>query len=405
MAQIVRYVDLTRSFMPMDPNSFPEGMHVYEANDEGRIPVMAYDGANFLPTAYGYKSFFGTDTYHPADALAERIDAVLIFQNESRNNIMFALCDSGIWSKAGTEVGAWTQEVILPDYRDSTEHHPWTWCVLDNELYVYRMNNDKYYRIKSDSASPGFLVEDVTPSFLNMEAQVGIFRAGNRLGFWDTDNSVSWSSQLDFADFTPNMETLAGNAKYSAVVGRIVTIKSMGDAFIIYATKSIVYLAKADSSLYLWEPVRVLKDTGISYMEEVVESIPDTTQFAFTNTGIYKIVEGSAEVIVPEIYDFFKLIKAPKYLKLIEGRYLVFEVLDTDFVNAFPQQTNYPVPALGFTLTAANLAELYLQAENGDISPANLLSALQNGIFNQPPVEDEGGGEGPGGPGEGPGES
>ena len=65
----------------------------------------------------------------------------------------------------------------------------------------------------------------------------GIFRANGRLGFWDSANSVSWSSLFSFIDFTPSLETLAGFATFNDVLGRIVTIKASGSGFIIYSTK------------------------------------------------------------------------------------------------------------------------------------------------------------------------
>ena len=73
-----------------------------------------------------------------------------------------------------------------------------------------------------------------------MSDRWGIFRANGRLGFWDSANSISWSSLFDKADFTPAIETLAGNVTFNDVLGRIVSIKASGSGFVIYSTKNIV---------------------------------------------------------------------------------------------------------------------------------------------------------------------
>lgn len=394
-AQTVKIIDVARSYVPIDPNSFPDNLQSDASQrQDADIPVMAYDGQNFLPTAYGYKSYFGIDTTHPADPLIANVDAILVFQNNSLNNILVALTASGIWMKYGASTGAWVQEVMLEDKTDELIHYPWTWCIQNDNLYCYRSNGDHFWEIKSKVAAPGYEVVEKTPTFLNMAAQVGIFRAGNRLGFWDTANSVAWSSLDDLAEFTPNLETLAGSSVFSAVIGRIINIKTHGDGFIIYATKSIVYVEKSESALFLWTPQRLLEGTGIAYMHEVVEGIPNTVHYVYTTTGVYEIKNASPTLIIPEITDYFKLYKGPKYLKLLEGRYLVFEVIDPSFITAFPPQVDYPIPPLDFEITAESLEELYQQAygESPSIRSDQFFAALASGFLNQPNLSEGGAG-------------
>ena len=351
-----------------------------------------------MPTAYGYRSFFGTEKALGIDELEERVDYILIFQNESKNNILIALCDSGIWYKSGSVTGAWTQVIVLPDHRLTPGvHYNWSYTILDDELFCYRANGAAFYRIGSLAIAPGLTVATVVPSFLNMSAQLGIFRAGNRLGFWDTDNSTGWSALDDYSDFTPDLETLAGNSKFPLLIGRIVAIRSHGDGFMIYATKSIVFVANKSESLFLWEPTRLLQGAGIAYPEEIIEALPDTTHFAYTSIGMYKIENAQLELIIPEITDFFRLSARPKYVKLIEGRYLCFEIIDINYVNGFPQTTDVTVPALEFEITAVDYAELAIQAlgPSPTITMEQFLAALQSAIFTTQPPPDDGGGGGP----------
>lgn len=392
--QQTKFIDVTRSFVPMDPNAFPDGMHVVDIKEEQRVPVMAYAGHNFLPTAYGYRSFFGTEDVLAVDPLEERVDHILLFQNELKNNILIALCDSGIWYKSGSVSGAWTQAIVLDDHRDTpTVHYPWSYTILDDELFCYRANNPTYYRIGSLAVAPGVTIATVAPTFLNMAAQIGIFRAGNRLGFWDSDDSIGWSSLDDFQEFTPDLETLAGNSKFPLLIGKIVTVRSHGDGFIIYATKSIVYVANKSESLFLWDPTRIMQGTGIAYPEEIIEAMPDIVHFAYTSIGLYKIENATAELIIPEITDFFKLSGRPKYLKLIEGRYLCFEIIDANYASGFPQVTDVTIPALSFTITAETYAEFVAQTQGpgATVTMAQFFEALQLGYFMERPEEDGGG--------------
>lgn len=395
MAQETKFIDVTRTYIPMDPNSFPESMHVVDIKEEQRVPVMAYDGKNFLPTAYGYKSFFGINKELGADDLAERVDYILIFQNDALNNFLIALCDSGIWYKAGNTTGAWTQEIVMDDHRtEPLIHMEWSFDVLEDILYVYREGNEFYHTIASILAAPGIEITEVTPSFLNMEAQKGIFRAGNRIGMWDSDDSISWASLDDPADFTPDLETLAGNAKFKLLTGRIVNILSHGDGFIVYGTKSIVFAQKAASSLYLWEPTLVLS-TGIAYREEVVKSIPHTTHYAYTSMGLFAIENGVPKVIVPEVTDFFKLMTGPKYLKLLEGRFLYVGMLDPEYKTGFPTLSEGYIPALELPEGVTTLAELYALTQQNPpaLSMEDFLLLLQQGALLPDPT---GGGGGPG---------
>lgn len=388
MTQTTRFIDITRTFIPTDPNSFPDGLHQRESVEE-RIPVMAYMGQNFLPTSYGYKSYFGIAQRLGIDQLQERVDHIFIFQNNSLENILIALCDSGIWYKAASTAGAWTKVYTTPDNRGTTMYYPWTYAIINDNLYVYRQNWPTYQKITSQAASPGFALTDVTPNFLNMEAQLGVFRAGSRLGFWDSADSIAWSNLDNFEDFTPSIETLAGSATFSDVVGRIVTIKSHGEGFMIYATQSIVWVAEAPEALFQWDPKRILSGGGIAYSREVTVSVPDTTHYAYTNIGLYQIKNAQAEIIVPEVTDFFKKAAGPKYLKMLEGRYLMFQSLDANFVTGRPLYSDELIPDTIIKLPGSNLVlqdEVADAQTQGGAAFCPILDGLGNGAYSQPPA-------------------
>ena len=387
--QNASFIDVTRTFIPINPNSFPDSLHIKES-PENRVPVMAYKGYNFLPTAYGYKSYFGQNRELGIDPLLARADFVFIYQNDSLENILIALCDSGIWYKSMDAAGAWVQGHAVAVDPESTDYYPWSYTVINDKLYCYQQNAAQYQVISSIAAPPGIDLDSVTPNFLNMAAQIGVFRAGNRLGFWDSADSIAWSNIDDFADFVPSLETLAGNSTFNQIVGRIVRIEEHGKGFLVYSTKSLVYIAEAPESLFKWEPTKIL-DAGIAYRREMCVGLPDTIHYMHSSVGLYRIKNAVPEVIVPEVFDYLKEASGPKYLQFLEGRYLFISLLDSDYINGIPQFRDELIPATIIKLPGSNLNlldEIADSATQGSPGFCPIINGLTNGAYSQPPDQD-----------------
>ena len=462
MAQTPRVIKVEETYIPVDPDEHPH--HLADSSYEDRLnspkAIVAYDGKNFLPTAYGYKSFFGTQYRLSIQQLTARVDYVLLFQNARYENILVALCEDGIRLKKAEASGDWFHAVVHTI--DEEFYIPWHYSILSNDLFLYRqgkaevykmyfnpadqldalqtltiagvgltssitdggpgnpwpeakyavafMNAEslftqptewyvpavagsgqtlkiswgvpsdatlqqrcRIYQLRTDgsiyyadifaknSQAPFYqatiteanvvwvLLEDGFPDytgidtnnayiyglkalpikFLNTAGQVGMFSAGIRLGFWDAEDSVSWSSIDDPADFTPDLNTLAGSAIFSDVVGRIVTIKNMRDSFVIYATRSIVLVRKDLNSAFGWSPIKLL-DTGITYPRQMVAGTQVDLHYAHTEAGIYKIEGATAELVLPEFHDLLKKTSSPFYLSLLANRWLMFASLDSE---------------------------------------------------------------------------
>ncbi len=387
MAQTAKFIDITRTYLPINPNRFPPTQHGTSKEDfpEERVPVMAYEGRNFLPTAYGYKSYFGTTGKVEIDALAAKPDFVFVYQNTNFENILIALCDTGIWTKRASTTGAWVNSVPMTASTDPTLHFDWTFVVISQVLYVYRQNNPSFQKIVPD-LTLGIIITSVVPNTLNMEGQMGIFRAGGRLGFWDSADSTSWSNQDDYSDFAPNILTLASTSKFIDINGRIVTIKGHGPGFIIYCTKSIIYIAPAVDSTFQWVPKVIFSNNGIVYPRMVVEDSPDTTHFAYTDTGIYRIEATKEENILTDFSDFLKAAQDPIYLNLIQGRYLFFEILDPEFLDAIAQFTTGQVEEITYNFPGVEQT-LQEAVEDELLTGTNLCQTIHNvgeGLFDLP---------------------
>lgn len=392
MAQNAKFIDITRTFIPVDPNSFPESLHTSGREDapEHASPVMAYKGYNFLPTSYGYKSYFGTNQLVGIDALPAKADYVFIYQNLAYENVLIALCDTGIWTKMGSAAGAWVNSVPIALPIELDTHFEWTYTIVANILYAYQQGQLSYQKIIS-AVPAGVTITSVTPNFLNMGAQLGIFRANGRLAFWDSDDSISWANLDDFADFEPSLETLAGNVKFSAVQGRIVTILSHGPGFMVYSTRSIVYVAQDIANLFQWNPMPVLPSIGISYPRQVAVGSPDTLHFAYTQEGIKKIDHAKEDTVVTEVTDFLKNNASPIYLRIVGGRFLFIELLDKDSVVGTVQLSIEDIPPTDYVFPGADYTLEGNPPVDMGAGVCSVFSGINNGTFTdtQPPAPND----------------
>lgn len=341
-----KIIDVSQGYYPCDPNSFPENLH-YTGQEDSPVkttPVLLYDGWNILPTAYGYRSYFGLTSKINVAALTSRCDGLLVFQTSTYSNKIFAMCEDGLWTLSG---GTWTQSYAL-SVPTAGSHLEWTWCIIENILYMYRQANTVVYKVIANGTLSSF-----TPSFLTMAGQMGIFRANGRLGFWDSANSVSWSSVLDHTDFTPSLETLAGNRIFNAVIGRIVVIRAKSDGFVIYCTRRIVGVRYITTGTLLWDADAITDDIGIAYPKQSTTGITDSDQYFYGGGALYAIgqynqVSKSTQLVpvFPEVVDFLRETRDPVFLEFFGGRYLYLYLIDNRYIDGMVHFEEHTVPTL-----------------------------------------------------------
>lgn len=350
MAQKPQVVDLNRSYMPGDPNAFPSNLISTEREDgeEKTNPVILFEGYNFVPTSYGYRSYFGLNSKLDIDTLPARCDKMMVYQLGNLKNIILALCEDGLYYTDSTTVAGanWVKGISLTLPAVGV-YKEWTYCVIENVFYVYRQGEPSYwkigptdYTVSGVPASITLTITAVVPTFLNMAGQLGIFRANASLAFWDSANSIGWSSPLALGDFKPSLTTLAGNSIFSGVLGKIVTIKSQGDNFIIYTTRGIVGVRYISTSTVLWEATTITDSAGIASAHCVTTGQTELEHFAYTNTGIKKIGSYNAlnkahsfEEILTEVYDLLRENNETVALDFLNSRYLFISLLNADYIN------------------------------------------------------------------------
>lgn len=317
-------------------------------------PARIVDIRNVMPTEDGYFSAFApialnVDRYthvdpHPfkytefaedqntrslAALKMARTQQVIPYETAAGVRVYVILAETGIFVRnhmvrigehvAEPEKVVGPADVVEAISPEEGVFNLWTTSLIDGNLYCYLQGKEEVYvigdlgthlsmetlgtehRIVRKWESDILQVVAAKPSFLNMSGQVGIFRAGNRLGFWDSDNSIAWSSAFDKMDFTPDVTSLAGATKFAALTGAIISILPTTRGFLVYATSSVLNAVPSGSE-ELWAADLVLAETGIEYYFQATTGSNPDQHFAWTKTGLYRIQGGKAEKILEDDY-------------------------------------------------------------------------------------------------------
>lgn len=356
MSSQAAVIRVAESLIPLPPEAFPKNLSRTGREDapETMFPILAYDGQNILPTPWGYRSYFATNEKLLKDSVARllsnvRCENIFWYQSAQLDNVLVALASDGIYI-TNTDIDTdWVKVVNLAAFdTDPLVRRQWSFCTINNITFMYLQGTSAFYGLVdsaryAEAATPtiitGATVSQVainwnvgvlsyTPTFLNMAGQLGIFKAGNRLGFWDSDTSVSWSSALYVEDFTPSVTTLAGFSKFVDVVGGITKICQHGDGFIIYCTRSIVGVTNNINEKSKFSGRAILSNVGVLFDRQIAVAQPDSLHYVLTSSGLYTITNFNPEVIATDILD--GLVEANNYLSLdfVDGRYLFINTIN-----------------------------------------------------------------------------
>jgi hypothetical protein len=261
------------------------------------------------------------------------------------------LTDLGIYIRQDT---AW--EVLLPLANPGVDRSRfWSKVTINQIMFIYYQGASEVYVLEDIVQGVGVSMDvfngmkvtparvdalvdksiqlfSFVPTVINVEGQVGVYKAGGSLGFWDTDDSIAWSAVSDYTDFNPSLLTLANLIKLQDQQGRITNVLPHGDGFIVYCTRSTLYVREDPAALLRFRSTVVLSGVGVAYPNEVVAAQPDTTHYAWTSMGLVQISDGKAEVIVPDFSDHVKRTRTPQYLTMLNNRYLCVGVIDPNFI-------------------------------------------------------------------------
>jgi len=255
MAQRPKIINTRQSYVPIDPETFVPQSYTNERSDapDEVAGAVAYDGKNFMPTPYGYRSFFGLDEAW-AERLPSKAQELVFFQLDTLENIAIALCEDGIWIKrasldtwvhaakdtGGNAVGISVDENLTEDILTSFDpedldtwpdvgvvesaeevdvYFPWTYCIIENNFYAYRASSKQVWKIaaKPEVDKPSQAVyasreiaETIPPDPANLPT--GVYLVTCRIGYLAEDSlgalEVRYTEIIDLAQTSI---TAAGN--------------------------------------------------------------------------------------------------------------------------------------------------------------------------------------------------
>jgi hypothetical protein len=269
----------------------------------------------------------------------------------------------------------------------------WTMAQLSSILFLYREDQDEVFFIEEIIDAQGINIDQFNgakvapvqlaadpdspleiwgyqPTLLNMEGQIGIYRAGASLGFWDSDNAFAFSAINDYTDFAPSLTNLANITKINRLIGRVTHVIGMGRDFVIYGTRSIIRMLESTQGTTRFIAQPIITSVGVAYPREVVVAAPDTTHYCWTSAGLMQISQSEIQPIIPDIGDYLKQAKGPQYLSLLNSRYLCLEVLDPDFINGnieFSAQTVDPEDYVFDEVVSPGYEGEDYQVDGGDV--------------------------------------
>lgn len=231
---------------------------------------------------------------------------------------------------------AWTN--IYPiTASDPVVRYHWTKAIINNELYLYRQDQDKVLKFNVDIPSvPAF--DELEPLLgpgvpVNMAGVQGIFNARGRLGLWDIENSIYWSNPDDKTDFFPSPETGANVIKVDSLRGRIVDIRDTDDGFIVYATGNIVFGTWDKDLIFRFQ--ELTNKVGVFSPDHICVG-HNGEHIIYGNGEFYRVnanrvaTQSLIENIFVEVSDYIKKYKGYPRLTFHGNRYLAISLNDKD---------------------------------------------------------------------------
>lgn len=248
-------------------------------------------------------------------------------------------------------VAKFEQAIGLQPPISSTGPDVYTFSYLT--LSIMQLEGTPTVSFTQDGTEP-FTEEPMVSEIVDLAQVDGIFAARGRLGAWDEDNALYWSSYNDVLDFEPSLATQANVLQADAVRGKIIKVSSWPEGFVIHSTDNTV-VARYSGDQFVFD-FKFLSNKGITDPRHVAAF--DNVIFGWDVTGLYSIYPQQMEVqpLAPELTDLLNTKDLPIKLAMLGDRYLAImhasgllsydESLRRDGSAWGPVDGAFPQPAL-----------------------------------------------------------
>lgn len=264
---------------------------------ESANPELAqtYYAQNILPTVEGVASVGYKQIIPALPTSATDFDQVITIRDSEENNFLWAPArgknyiyrkDVGEWVSTNPFVGWPSDKKIVSR------------AYVNGRTFV---QYEKHGLFEYDSILNQINVVSLTGI---AATAIDVIGASNNYLIAVTGITVHWSSLLDNTDFTPNIQTGAGEAIPQDMKGIARAIVPISGGFIIYTTKNAIVALYTNNAQAPFVFREISNAGGVSTPEQISLEASLGFQYAWTTHGLQKINVSTAEVLSNAAMDF-----------------------------------------------------------------------------------------------------
>jgi len=259
---------------------------------EKRIP-QAYYAHNVMPTGHGYQSI-GFSEKISAHPTATDFGGYFTIRDIDENKSFFS--PSGgknyIWDR---NVATWVS--VSPII--GNENAIVTFAYLGGETYIFyeKIGCFKYNKITR-------LLETVILIGLNVTLINGICSSAGFMLAWDDANTIYRGQANSPLNFTPAPELGSGSGVPEDIRGKIVTVLSITNGYIVYTTDNAVGASFQQNIRYPFVYKEVQGSSGIRTADHVSWNQNLGEHYVWSKSGLQKTNKTTAVPVYPEVTDF-----------------------------------------------------------------------------------------------------
>jgi hypothetical protein len=166
--------------------------------------------------------------------------------------------------------------------------------------------------LASVSSSLGIAGLSDTPGAYALGSILGITSSANYLIAWNSQ-TIFWSSILTALDFTPSLISGSGSGIPTDLQGTITACYPITNGFLITTTELVLSAQYSGNSTYPWIFKSVSGGSPPISAETVTHDMVDSTQIAFTASGMISMDANQATPQSAELSDFLNSNKLESY--------------------------------------------------------------------------------------------
>lgn len=278
--------------VPQSDENFDRYNAANTVPDKG-VPQVFYMH-NVMPISGGYQSVGYTQLLAPADGNQMDFDQAFAIKTPDLNDHILVPAGGTNYIYTGNNSG-WISLPFTPGlFADNGQV---TTAYVQGQTYICY---EKYGTFIYDNINQ--VLTQVTLTGLDDSQILGICAAAGYLLAY-TKTTVFWSSVTTPTDFTPSIQTGAGNLTLTDAKGGINFCLQISNGFIVYCGKNVLGATYTSNTQYPFLFAEVPDSGGCDSPDKVAWQSNIDTHLAYTTSGIQLFNKSNATGIMPEFAD------------------------------------------------------------------------------------------------------